>query len=221
MYLDINGINIFYSASGSGPPLILLHGNGESGDIFDQIVPKLSEKYTVYTPDSRGHGKSGSGPLSYDSMAEDMAGLITCLRLEKPAFYGFSDGGIIGLILASKYPGLLSQLIVSGANASPSGLKARSRIPMRLLYAFGRSPFLGLMLHQQEITHSQLASIKIPVTVIAGQRDLIKERHTKYIADAIPSSKLIILPEENHSSYVVHSKKLLNILRTCLDADYK
>ena len=51
----------------------------------------------------------------YSDMAEDVKCFIEALKLEKPVLYGFSDGGIVGLLVVSTYPGLLSRLIVSGA----------------------------------------------------------------------------------------------------------
>ena len=129
MRIAVNGTELYYQVSGRGKPLILLHGNGESGRIFDQIEGSLARDYQVYVVDSRGHGRSGRGvPVDYRLMTEDMAQFIQRLKLDKPAFYGFSDGGIVGLMLAIQHPGLLSCLAVSGANANPQGLKALSLI---------------------------------------------------------------------------------------------
>ena len=58
MILKINNIDLFYEKFGSGTPIILVHGNGENYNIFDKIIPLLSELFTVYAIDLRGHGKS-------------------------------------------------------------------------------------------------------------------------------------------------------------------
>lgn len=117
--VEINGVSICYEQQGGGRPVILLHGNGGSHHTFDGLIKRLSASYTVYAPDSRGHGHSGkAGPLSYEQLASDTAELIRVLGLEKPMLYGFSDGGIVGLLVASGWPGLLSKLAVSGANSS-------------------------------------------------------------------------------------------------------
>ena len=121
-------VTLYYEKTGQGRPVILLHGNGETHEIFDKLVPELSKDYTVYAIDSRGHGKSTKvKTLDYDIMAEDIAEFIRILKLEKPMLYGFSDGGILGLILAYRYPDLLSKLIISGANLHPDGLKIKYR----------------------------------------------------------------------------------------------
>ena len=108
--VEINGVSICYEQQGGGRPVILLHGNGGSTTPLT-VDKKALGSYTVYAPDSRGHGHSGkAGPLSYEQLASDTAELIRVLGLEKPMLYGFSDGGIVGLLVASGWPGLLSSL---------------------------------------------------------------------------------------------------------------
>lgn len=117
MYIQLNGQVIYYEKTGEGSPIILAHGNGETHKIFDILIPELSRKHTVYALDTRGHGESASPEqYHYSDMAEDIAAFVHALDLTKPAFYGFSDGGITGLICASRYPSLFSSLVVSGAN---------------------------------------------------------------------------------------------------------
>lgn len=117
MYLSVNGIDLWYEKAGSGPAVVLLHGNTESSKIFGVLTEQLKHRFTVYAIDSRCHGKSTkTDEISYELMADDVAAFIEELRLEQPVLYGFSDGGIIGLILASKHPALLGKLMVSGAN---------------------------------------------------------------------------------------------------------
>ena len=123
MEINVNGTTIWYEKTGAGEPLILLHGNGESHGIFSEAIPLLAERFTVYATDTRGHGKSApAGVFHYTDMAEDMAAFIGALALEKPAVYGFSDGGITALLLALRHPDLPSRIAVSGANLRPGGL---------------------------------------------------------------------------------------------------
>ena len=73
MNVQVNGVILYYEKQGSGPPLVLLHGNGEDGRIFDRTAEVLAPHYTVYTIDSRCHGQSSRDvPLSYDLMAADV-----------------------------------------------------------------------------------------------------------------------------------------------------
>jgi pimeloyl-ACP methyl ester carboxylesterase len=213
MQIDVNGCTLYYEKVGAGQPLILLHGNGETHLIFDKAVELLRDHFTVYLLDSRGHGQSSKiSSFHYADMAEDVRCFIEALHLPSPLLYGFSDGGIIGLLLASSYPSLLAGLIVSGANTEPSGLKPFWRSLFRLVGHITKDPKITLMLQEPHITKEQLAAITIPTLVLAGSHDLIAEAHTRRIAAAIPGGSLRILPGEGHGSYVVHRKKIASLI---------
>ena len=93
MNVQVNGVILYYEKQGSGPPLVLLHGNGEDGRIFDRTAEVLAPHYTVYTIDSRCHGKSSRDvPLSYDLMAADVLAFSKALKLEKPVICGGALG---------------------------------------------------------------------------------------------------------------------------------
>lgn len=213
MYIQLNGQVIYYEKTGTGSPIILVHGNGETHKIFDVLIPELAKKHTVYALDSRGHGSSAKvEEYHYTDMAEDIAAFVHALDLVKPAFYGFSDGGIIGLIAASKYPTMFSSLVVSGANLTPKGCKLSFRIYARLHYMKSKNPLWKLMIKEPHITKSDLSNITIPTLVLAGSKDMVRKKETKRIASGIPNATLQILPGEDHMSYVVHSPKLFPIL---------
>jgi pimeloyl-ACP methyl ester carboxylesterase len=217
MFITVNGVTLFYEKQGAGNPIILLHGNGENHTIFHETAALLSETHAVYLPDSRGHGESSKvETLSYADMAEDIALLIQALSLRKPILYGFSDGGIIGLLIAIQYPNLLSKLIISGANTHPSGLGWFFLWRTRLQYFFTRNPNDRLMAYEPNITDEELSSIAIPTLILAGEHDVIRLSHTRQIARHVPHSTLRILPEETHESYVIHSTKLYEYIKDFL-----
>lgn len=217
MFITVNGVTLFYEKQGAGNPIILLHGNGENHTIFHETAALLSETHAVYLPDSRGHGESSKvETLSYADMAEDIALLIRALSLKKPILYGFSDGGIIGLLIAIQYPNLLSKLIISGANTHPSGLGWFFLWRTRLQYFFTRNPNDRLMAYEPNITDEELSSIAIPTLILAGEHDVIRLSHTRQIARHVPHSTLRILPEETHESYVIHSTKLYEYIKDFL-----
>ncbi|MDR0951624.1 MAG: alpha/beta hydrolase [Oscillospiraceae bacterium] len=221
MEININGVNLYYEKVGSGKPLILLHGNGESGKIFDKAIPVLSEHYTVYCLDTRGHGKSSKvSEYHYEDMARDLLGFIHELNLDRPIVYGFSDGGITALLAASYEPESVSRLIVSGANTDPRGVKPFWYYAGQVIYtlSFKRNSLMKLMLTEPNITAEQLGKIEAPVTVIVGSRDLIRESHTRELAEHIKHSTLKILPGEGHSSYIIHSPKIAHLIIDTLKA---
>ncbi|WP_100488415.1 alpha/beta fold hydrolase [Sporolactobacillus pectinivorans] len=209
MKIKVNDVTLFYEKSGNGPSLILLHGNGETHRIFNKTIRRLSESYTVYAIDSRGHGESETvKDISYQLMTDDIACFIKKLQIDRPILVGFSDGGIVGLLLAGQYTGLLSKLIVCGANLNPSGIRSNYLFLFRLAYLITRDRKIGLMLREPDISADDLKKVKLPVLVLAGSKDLIKADHTRYIAEHLPNSTLQLLDGENHTSYAVHSEKL-------------
>lgn len=220
MFLNVNGIRLYYEKTGSGRPVLLLHGNSMSHKIFDVLTGQLSDQYTVYAIDSRGHGKSSRvKQFNYVTMAEDMALFIKELNLQGAALYGFSDGGIIGLLLAIRYPELLSRLMISGANLHPEGVKTVYTVITRIVYLITRNRKFKLMLTQPDIKDEQLAGITVPTLVLAGSKDMIREDHTRHIAEQIPGSTLKILEGESHMSYVVHSKKMYSLIESFIAKD--
>ncbi len=216
-YIDVNGVSLAYVRQGEGEPLILLHGGGGSGRSFDHVIDRLSETFTVYAIDSRGQGKSSAvGEYNYQDMADDAAAFINELQLDHPALYGFSDGGIVGLILASQHPVLLSKLMVSGANADPSGIVDEDRAVMERSYSATGDGLLKMELTQPHLTVEDLNRIRIPVLVTAGSDDMIKESHTRFIAENIPGSRLEILQGETHTSYVLESTQVADLIEDFL-----
>ena len=214
MYIHINRQILFYEKTGEGRPLLLLHGNGEDHTIFDVLTPLLARTHTVYAIDSRGHGASNpTEEYSYTGMADDIAQLITSLEIDSPALYGFSDGGIIGLLLALQAPGLVSRMVISGANLHPHGMKRTFLHKIRQHYKKSGSPLDRMMLEEPDISPSSLAQIRIPVLVLAGEYDIIKPSHTKLIAQKLPNAQLKIIPGEDHGSYIIHSDKLYPYIR--------
>lgn len=212
MKITVNGMELFYEVTGQGRTLILVHGNGEDHHIFDQLVNVLKKYFTCYCIDSRGHGKSSKTSIySYQMMAEDIMAFIKKLELTDVVYYGFSDGGIIGLLVASQ-SNLISDLIISGANIEPKGLKNHIYYLMRVAYIIKRDPKIKLMLEQPHINHYTLQKIKARTLVLAGSKDMIKESHTIEIAHNISNSKLLILPKEDHGSYIINSTKLAPII---------
>ena len=221
MYVKVNDINLYYETKGEGNPVILLHGNGESHDIFDKTTERLQKDYTVYALDSRCHGKSDNPEkISYKLMADDVIEFIKALNIEKPVLYGFSDGGIIGLLIAIKEPDLLSGLIISGANINPYGLDSKTRLQMKLEYLLKRDKLTKLMLKEPNIKTSDLKKIKIQVNIVAGENDVIKPEHTELIAKSIKDSTLETVPGEDHGSYIVHSDKLYDIIEKYIKCSF-
>lgn len=211
-------IPLYYEVSGSGRPLVLLHGNGEDRRVFDDLIPRLAEHFQVYALDSRCHGKSGTGELSYAAMAGDVATFIRGLGLAKPGLLGFSDGAIVGLLLAIGHPDLLGALVSCGANTRPEEVRWWFRACVWAVHAVTRDPKLRLMLKEPDISPEQLSRIRVPTLVAAGSRDLMAQRYTRALAAAIPGSELAILPGRTHTGYIRRSAGLAALALPFLQA---
>ncbi len=209
----LKNIKLYYNKVGSGKPLILLHGNQENHHIFDELAFELKDFFTLYMVDSRNHGYSEmTSEFSYDIMADDIISFIEELKIEKPSLLGFSDGGVVGLKIAIKKPYLLSNLIVCGANLSPSCFTKKTLNAMLKAYQEEPSPYLKLMLEEPQIKLKDLNHMKIRTLIIAGQFDVIKKRHTELIHRHIKDSSLIFMKGHDHYNYIVHQDLLKKII---------
>lgn len=192
---------------GQGQPLILLHGNGESCDYFEHQIPCFSKDYRVIAIDTRGHGQSprGEKPFTIKQFAEDLHDFMDAKGITKANILGFSDGGNIALTFALKYPERIERLILNGANLFPSGVKPLYQWPIEIGYRMAKlfankdekakknAEMLGLMVNEPHIEPSELARLTMPVLVIAGKKDMIKESHTRLIYKSLPDAQMNII----------------------------
>lgn len=200
-------IELYYTEAGQGEPLILLHGNNEDSTYFARQIAYFESKYRVIAADTRGHGKSprGTAPFTIRQFADDLNGFMEKLQIEKAHILGFSDGGNIAICFALKYPEKVKSLVLNGANLFPKGVKFSAQFPVELGYriaklAAGKSEkalrnaeMLGLMVNDPALSPAELAFVEVPALVIAGDRDMIKESHTKLIAQSLPHGELVIV----------------------------
>ena len=200
-------IDHFFLEKGSGEPLILLHGNGEDCSYFKGQTGVFSKSYHVYALDTRGHGKTprGDKPFTIRQFADDLVEFMDGHQIEKAHLLGFSDGANIAMIFALKYPDRVDRLILNGANLNPKGVKRSTQIPIEIGYKIANrfaaksdsarlnAEMLGLMVNDPNVEPEELKEIKAKTLVIAGTNDMIKEEHTRLIAENTPGSELVFL----------------------------
>ena len=201
------GISLHFVEKGRGKPLILLHGNGADGSYFEHQIDCFSADYRVIAIDTRGHGQSprGEKPFTIVQFAEDLHDFMDENGIDQAILLGFSDGGNIALTFALKYPDRVEKMIIDGANLFPSGVKALYQWPIEIGYHIAKmfakkseeakknAEMLGLMVNEPHIDPSQLAQLKMPVLVVAGTKDMIKDKHTRLIYKSLPNARLTIL----------------------------
>jgi pimeloyl-ACP methyl ester carboxylesterase len=216
-----DGARIYYSTYGAGSPVILLHG-GLASQIYwgNQVRPLVGDHHKVILIDSRGHGRSSrdSRPYTYELMASDVVAVMDALKVRRAAVVGWSDGAIIGLVMALKDPDRLSRVYAFAANMDPSGVKpdtttnptfARFIREAALSYAKlsptpkGFADFTAAIEKmwdtEPNYAAADLARIHTPVAIADGDHDeAIKRSHTDYMARTIPGAKLVILKDVSH-----------------------
>ena len=204
-------ISLYYQEKGSGIPFVLLHGNSEDGNYFKSQIDYFSDNYKMIAVDTRGHGKSprGNAPFTMNQFVEDLSNLLKKQELSEVILLGFSDGANIAMKFAIKYPEKIKALILNGGNLNTKGVKKTTQVFIELGYKITKMfskksedakrnmELLGLMVNEPNIKIEEIHSIKIPTLVIAGEKDIIKESHTREIADNIPNAKLSII-KGNH-----------------------
>jgi pimeloyl-ACP methyl ester carboxylesterase len=217
-YIVLNGVQHYYEQYGSGKPLVLIHGNGTPTRGWAKQIDYFSKRYTVYSIDSRGRGKSdlGTDTLSFMNLAKDVAALIEQLQLDSVAIVGKSDGGVIGLLMGIHYPAHISKIVAFAPNLHPDETAFfpetikeihNERVKADKMLAAGDTTMnwkveqqrYRLNEFQPHISAKDLQKIQAPVLVLAGDRDLIKEEHILFIYRNIPKAHLCILPGETHS----------------------
>ena len=210
----VNGVTLHYAISGEGRPIVLVHGNGESHEMFGTQARQLTAAgYRVYAPDSRGHGANEPLPeYHYTDMAEDMYQFIRALGLRRPAYYGHSDGGIIGLLIEILHPGTLGMMAISGTNLSPEGIDPGFIGEFTARNAVSPEPLVTMMLTEPHIDPRDLEKIDIPVLVTAGSNDLILPEETRRIAEHLPNARLEIIEGADHGSYIEGSEVIGELL---------
>ncbi len=223
----IHGHSIVYAVRGKGPTLVLLHGGGDSGEhSFERQLDVFSEHHHLVAPDQvgQGHTPDVPGPLSYTGMMEDTATLLKKLGLKHVDVVGFSDGGILALMLAVRHPELVRRLVISGVNIAPDGLKPEDLEGLRAMQIPKPKTIDEKLAHlwltsptESELSLSLLAKIDKPVLVISGDRDAITLEHTLKIFHALPDAELCVLPGTDHATFTRRSEWLNPIIGAFLD----
>ena len=211
--IEVNGVSLFYAAEGSGKPVILLHGNGGSHNDLETTHRELAQAgYMVYALDSRGQGANKPLPeYHYKDMAADVYEFIKFKGLEKPAVFGFSDGGIVALQLEVMYPGTLGAIVTGGANIFVKDALIPS-FAEGFLAQPSTEPLVIMLQTEPSMTVEDMKGIGCPSLIMSGEHDLIRQEHTLLIGENIPSGRPVIIPGEDHGSYICNSPKLAPLI---------
>ncbi len=123
-YITLSGIPTYHEVTGTGPPLLLLHGGFCSIETLRPQIDALSASFTVYAPERPGQGRTADreGPITFAQIVADTLAYLDAMELASANILGFSDGAIAGLLLAKDHESRVQSLVAVGANLDPGGL---------------------------------------------------------------------------------------------------
>ncbi|MGY1873860.1 alpha/beta fold hydrolase [Nocardia gipuzkoensis] len=247
-YAELNGGRLYYETHGTGRPLILLHGGLSTAEsTFSAFIPELSKTRQVISVELQAHGHTPDRerPLSYESLADDIAALITHLNLGKADLFGYSLGGGVALQVAARTPDLVSRLVITSAPYRSDGWRPETRAgiaamnpdamrdtPLYQLYSSVAPDPAGWtslvtktrqLLTQDYDWTAQLAMIQSPTLVLTAEADALYRDHVTDMVSRLDIGKaadarLEIIPSTTHYDIMYRSDLLLPPLTAFLES---
>jgi len=225
-YAPVNGIKMYYEIHGEGTPLVLIHGGGSTIQTsFGKMLPLLAQDYKVIAVELQAHGHTNDrdSAESFEQDANDVAALLAYLKINKADFLGFSNGGHTAMQIGISHPEIVNKLILVSAfykrdgtmkgffdgmeNATLGNMPA----PLKEAYLKINNDSAGLqnmfekdrarMLHFKDWRDENIASIKAPSLIIAGDKDVVTPEHAVKMSHIIPNAQLMIMPG-THGSFI-------------------
>jgi pimeloyl-ACP methyl ester carboxylesterase len=218
-YIDLGDVHTYYEIVGTGEPLVLLHGGMCTIDTFSGLASELAPSFRVHLPERRGHGRTADvpGPITYENMAADTVSFIEALGIGPVHLVGWSDGAVVGLLVALTRPDLVRSLVAIGNALTLEGLPAEMRpmlehMSVDMLPPFLRDLYAAVSPDGPEhfnvvweklaatikalpyIDMSELEHLAVPVLVVAGDHDMVTVEHAEAMRRTIPDAQLAIIP---------------------------
>lgn len=215
-YAPVNGLRLYYEIHGSGEPLILLHGGLGAGDMFAPMMPVLSQHRQVITVDLQAHGRTADidRPITFEVMADDIAGLAKYLGITTADVMGYSLGGGVALRTAVQHPELVKKLVlvsvafrrdgwypeivtamsqVGAASAEPMKQTPMYQMYSRLAPRPADWPVLlakiGDLLRRDYDWSSDVAGLKMPTLLVYGDADAVRTGHAVQFFERLGGGK--------------------------------
>jgi pimeloyl-ACP methyl ester carboxylesterase len=221
--VGVNGLRLFYRDSGSGDPLLLLHGFTGCGDDWQHVFPEPVAGHRIIAPDLRGHGRSTnpSGFFTFADVARDIFGLLDRLGIDRVKSIGMSAGANTLLHMATQQPSrIVSMIHVSGTPRFPDQARTIMRTmteegrseaewkEMRGRHHLGDDQIRALWRHAREFaddrddmnfTPSTLSKITARTLIVHGDRDpFYPVEQAVELLRGIPNASLWVVPNGGH-----------------------
>ncbi|MGE5802124.1 MAG: alpha/beta fold hydrolase [Gemmatimonadota bacterium] len=204
-YARVHGVRTYYSISGTGKPLVLLHGAFSNIETdFGAMIPELARTHRVIGIELQGHGHTEDidRPLRYAQLADDVAELLSQLKVESADFFGYSLGGAVALHLAQRHPALVHKFVFAGAagfssaGLYPGLLEGEQTLkPEQLAGTPWQEAYARMAPHPEQwatlveqvkeldrtdpgVDTVQLKRLRVPALLIIGDGDIVRPEHT-------------------------------------------
>lgn len=231
--IDIDGLRTWTETRGIGDrTVVLLHGGlGNSDDLLGSIGPGLEQRFRVVAFDRRGHGYTADTdePFHYDDMATHAIAVLERLGESSTVhLVGWSDGGIVALLVALRRPDLVDRLVLIGANFHFDGvheLDMGGDAPSGMVEGYAqRSPdgadhfpavvqkFMAMVTSEPTLTTADLGRLTKPTLVLVGDDDLVRLDHTVALYEALPAGRLCVVPGASHLVVLERPRLLAEII---------
>lgn len=200
-YASINGMEMYYEVTGTGEPIVVLHGAYMNIPAMGAIIPRLAETHTVYALELQGHGRTNDieRPVTYPDLADDVAAFMDSVGLERADVLGYSMGAAAGLQLAVRHPEKVDQLVAISVAYNLEGLQPEfhAMLPSMTPDMFagtpmedawkqyapdpeGFRPFVERMIaleHEPMDWEADVRALRTPVLMIGGDADVTTLEH--------------------------------------------
>ena len=201
--VEVNGMQVYYEVSGSGDPLVVLHGAYMNIPSMGAIIPKLAETHKVYAFEFQGHGRTTDidRPITYPALADDAAAFMDAVGLQKADVFGYSMGAAAGLQLAIRHPDKVSKLVAASVAYDAQGWQPAFRqfIPQMTVEMFVGMPVFAeayrklaanpdgfpelvrklIALEKEPMAwEAEVKALKTPVLIITGDADVATLEHS-------------------------------------------
>ncbi len=229
-YIDLRGHQTWsVEYANNGQPLLLLHGGLSANEDWDSyILPAVEKTHHVFGYDRCGHGRTGirEGYYHFEFQRDEAIAYLEDVVKGPAHIVGYSDGGIIALLVSLKRPDLVKSMVLIGANYhwKSGGLvfdenteivwdeeekamwSSRSPDPIEVGIATVKKAF-GIWSKEPNMTLEQLSTISCPTLVMSGDDEPHSNHHTVELYEALQDGRLAIVPGTSH--FVIKEKNEL------------
>jgi pimeloyl-ACP methyl ester carboxylesterase len=198
----VNGMQMYYEVSGTGDPLVVLHGAYMNIPTMGAIIPRLAKTHKVYAVELQGHGRTTDidRPITYPHMADDVAAFMDAVGLPKADVFGYSMGAIVGLQLAIRHPAKVNKLVGASVAYDLEGWQPAFKdvIPQMTVEMILQMPFAKeypklaanpngfpelarklIALEKEPMAwEADVKAMKTPVLIITGDADVATLEHS-------------------------------------------